>query len=70
MKYHHFFRANPASKPRALLVKRAPCTTLEEFQKLMPGDFAEEGIDANYWPLHQGFRFYRCETGELIGLAP
>ncbi|TVT58375.1 MAG: hypothetical protein FHK80_07225 [Azoarcus sp. PHD] len=68
MKIHNFTR----NTFQSMFVAGRPfvahgCDSFETFKAVRPGQFIEhpEGFE----PCHNGFRYYRTDAGEVIGLS-
>lgn len=68
MKQHNFHRtANTVNAYPTTAFRIHGCDSFATFQQVRPGALCE--LPPGYERLHPGFVAYRCDDGEVIGLA-
>jgi len=66
MRQHNFHRTTSDYHPTVPFVIHS-CPDFATFQKVRPGALCE--LPDGFERLHPGFVAYRCDSGEIIGLA-
>lgn len=67
MQIHHFYRTAHADRARAMQVVCLPNVTPDTFITVHGGQWLDAMPDG-YEPCRAGFRFWRDQTGEVLGV--